>query len=262
MKKKNIVVKNETLFTEGKFGLIAGPCAIENEADLRQTAELLQKLGLKMLRGGVTKLRTSPHSFQGMGKPAFQLLSNVAKDYGLYSVTEITSTDEIDEINKHIDIVWIGTRNMYNYQLLKEVGKLDKPIILKRAISATIKEWLLAAEYIKLSGNTNIILCERGIRTFDHTMRYTLDLATAVYVSQTTEHHVIIDPSHATGKRELVTPMTLAGKAAGVSGAMIEIHPMPSQSQSDSEQMLGFEEFTELVENANFPFYHENNFPS
>jgi 3-deoxy-7-phosphoheptulonate synthase len=247
--KQDIIIDEKIIFKEDLFAVIAGPCAVEDEYSLREIAKLLKEYGVTMLRGGANKLRTSPHSFQGMGKKAVLLLSKVAKEYGLFSVTEVTSEKEIDFINKHIDIVLIGTRNMYNYPLLKEVGKLEKPIILKRGMSATVKEWLLAAEYLTQNGNQNIILCERGIRTFETVTRNTLDLASAVYVSKNTPYHVITDPSHATGNSNLVEPMVLASLACGVQGSMIEIHPTPHKALSDGEQMLNFKQFKHLLEN-------------
>ena len=242
-----IYLKDTLLFQENDFNIIAGPCAIENEEYLVKTAELLVKNGVKMIRGGAFKLRTSPFSFQGMGKEGILLLSKVARDYNLFSVTEITSVKDLDLIEKYIDIMLIGTRNMHNYELLKELGNLDKPIILKRGMAATVKEWLLAAEYLAQGGNEKIILCERGIRTFETCLRNTFDLASAVYVSQNYGYNVITDPSHATGDRNLVEKMTLASLVAGIQGAMIEIHPEPEKALSDGEQMLNFEQFEELM---------------
>ena len=245
--KTDIVIGSDVLFKESGFSVIAGPCAVENEEYLIRTAETLVKHNVKLIRGGANKLRTSPYTFQGLGKEGISLLSKVAKDFSLYSVTEITSLTEIDLIDNHIDIVLVGTRNMHNYQLLKEVGKLNKPVILKRGMSATVKEWLLAAEYVGMCGNKQIILCERGIRTFDNCLRNTLDLASAVHVSRNYSYHVITDPSHATGNKDLVAPMVLASLAAGVQGVMIEIHPEPKRALSDGEQMLNFEEFDRLM---------------
>ena len=247
MKKNEILIINTTLFETDKFSLIAGPCAVEDRDSLVKTAELLSQHGVLMLRGGAHKLRTSPHSFQGLGEEGVLLLSEVAHTYGLLAVCEITSEKELELFAKHIDIVIIGTRNMHNYQLLKEVSHLKQQIILKRGFSATVQEWLLAAEYLQQQGNQQIILCERGIRTFETCTRYTLDLAAAVYVAQNTGYHVLTDPSHATGNRDLVMPMTLASEAAGVSGAMIEIHPEPSKALSDGDQMLDFQQFENLL---------------
>ncbi|MCL2064640.1 MAG: bifunctional 3-deoxy-7-phosphoheptulonate synthase/chorismate mutase [Candidatus Cloacimonetes bacterium] len=247
--RKRISLNDTILFQENDFNIIAGPCAVESEDYLIKTAQLLVKHKIKMIRGGANKLRTSPYSFQGLGNEGISLLSKIAKEYYLFSVSEITSLQEIDLIEKHIDIVLLGTRNMHNYQLLKELGQVNKPVILKRGMAATVKEWLLAAEYIKLNGNPNIILCERGIRTFETCLRNTFDLASAVYVSQNYDYIVITDPSHATGNKNLVEAMTLASLVAKTQGAMIEIHPEPEKSLSDGEQMLNFQQFERLMEN-------------
>jgi 3-deoxy-7-phosphoheptulonate synthase len=245
--KSPIVIKNEILFSEDKFNIIAGPCAVEDEQSLLLTAGFLSLKGIRMIRGGARKLRTSPHSFQGMGEEGVSLLSSVAQGHGLYSVSEITSIRELDLFEKYIDIIVVGTRNMHNTELLIELGKIDKPIILKRGMSATVNEWLNAAEYIKLNGNDQIVLCERGIRTFETATRNTFDIACAVYVATKYDYLVITDPSHATGLSELVAPMTLASFAAGVQGAMIEIHPDPETALSDREQVLSFPDFSELL---------------
>jgi len=251
MQKKVISLHQVILFSDLQFHLIAGPCAVEDDKSLVSTAKILQQNGVKMLRGGGHKLRTSPSSFQGHGEKGLLLLASVAHDYDLFAVSEITSEKEIDFFNKYIDLVVIGTRNMFNYQLLKEVSQLSKPIILKRGFSATVHEWLMAAEYLKQNGNEQIILCERGIRTFENCTRYTFDLASAVYIAQNTSYHVITDPSHATGNSRLVIPMVLASHVTGVSGAMIEIHPDPTQALSDGEQMLDFKQFEFLMQRIN-----------
>jgi len=246
--KDSICIGNDTLFSDENFCIIAGPCAVEDEQSLIATAELLRKHNVRMLRGGVNKMRTSPHSFQGLGESAAKMLNNVAREYGLYSVSEITCINEIDLIERYIDIALVGTRNMQNTPLLKELGKLQKPVILKRGMASTVQEWLLAAEYIRLGGNPQIILCERGIRTFEQCTRYTLDLASAVFVSQNYPYLVITDPSHATGNSSLVPPMVLASRAAGVNGCMIEIHLSPQTALCDGEQMLDFIQFEKLIE--------------
>ena len=245
---KPIIINNTTLFSDDDFTIIAGPCAVEDEDSLRQTALFLKNNGVKILRGGVNKLRTSPKSFQGNGEAAVHLLSKTAKEFNLFSATEIISETEIDFLNEHIDIFVVGTRNMYNYRLLKELGKIDKPIILKRGMCATIQEWVLAAEYISQNGNEKIILCERGIRTFENELRYTFDLAAAVYVKQRYPYYIITDPSHATGINSLVIPMAIASRAVSVHGVMIEIHPKPEISKSDAVQMLTFEEFQKFLD--------------
>jgi len=247
--KNPIIIGSDTLFSDENFAIIAGPCAVEDEQSLIATAELLRNHNVKMLRGGVNKMRTSPHSFQGLGESAAKMLASVATEYGLYTVSEITCLKEIDLIERYIHIALVGTRNMQNTPLLKELGKLQKPVILKRGMAATVKEWLLAAEYISLNGNDRIILCERGIRTFEQCTRYTLDLASAVFVNQNYPYHVITDPSHATGNSSLVPPMVMASLAAGVQGCMIEIHPTPGNALCDGEQMLNFAQFETLMNN-------------
>jgi len=247
IKRTPIIHKDQILFSDSSFTIIAGPCAVEDEDSLRKTANFLSENGIKMLRGGVNKLRTSPYAFQGLGREAVYLLSKVAKEYNLLSVAEITSESEIDFLTEYIDILVVGTRNMFNYRLLKELGKLRKPIILKRGMSATIQEWTYAAEYILLQGNENIILCERGIRTFEDTTRYTFDLAAAVYVLQNFPYYIITDPSHGTGIRSLVLPMAEASRAVSLHGVMIEIHPNPEISKCDAEQMLNFNDFVKLL---------------
>jgi len=245
--KKNITISNTIVFSENEFRIIAGPCTVDDEKSLRATAELLKKNGIKIIRGGVNKLRTSPYSFQGYGIKAAKLLNRVAQDNELFTTTEITEINEIDYLYKYIDIFLVGTRNMFNYQLLKELSKQDKPIILKRGMSATVKEWLLAAEYLTQNGKRDILLCERGIRTFNDCLRNTFDLAAAIYVNQNTSYLVITDPSHATGINRLVEPLVLASKAAGLHGAMVEIHPFPKKSLSDSEQLLDFNMFDNMM---------------
>jgi 3-deoxy-7-phosphoheptulonate synthase len=247
-KKSPITIGDDILFSDANYSLVAGPCAFEDETTLSQTAELLKKIGIKMLRCGANKLRTSPYSFQGLGVHAIHHLADICRSAGLYSVTEITCITELELFAKHVDIILVGTRNMHNYQLLKELGKLDKPIILKRGMSATVHEWLLAAEYMRISGNEKIVLCERGIRTFACSTRYTFDLATAVFVAQNHPFHVITDPSHATGDSSLVPAMTLATLVSRLHGSMIEIHPEPNKASSDKEQMLDFDMFQRLVD--------------
>ena len=245
---KPIILNNTTLFSEDSFSIIAGPCAVEDAESLWQTAQFLKENGVKMLRGGVNKLRTSPKSFQGNGVEAVHLLSKTAKEFNLFSVTEVICETEIDFLMEYIDIFVVGTRNMYNYRLLKELGKTDKPIILKRGMCATIEEWILAAEYLLQNGNDKVILCERGIRTFENKMRYTFDLASAVYVKQRYPYYIITDPSHATGMNSLVIPMAMASHTVKMHGVMIEIHPLPEKSKCDAEQMLNFQEFKKFLD--------------
>lgn len=235
------------LLDKDNINIIAGPCAIESKESLEKIAVFLSEKNIKFLRGGAYKLRTSPKSFQGLGEYGVKLLNECAKKYNMYSVCEITCISQIDLMQKYIDVLLIGTRNMYNYPLLEEISKTDKPVILKRSMSATTNEWLLAAEYLKNRTKSNVILCERGIRTFETNTRNTLDLASAVWVKQNSDYPVIIDPSHATGNAGLVLPMSMAAIASGIDALMIEVHNDPTNALSDNYQMLDFKQFEDLL---------------
>jgi len=228
--------------------VMAGPCAIENMEQIRETAYRVKQAGAKILRGGAYKPRTSPYSFQGLGLEGLKMLKEVAEEVGLPTITEVMDTRDVELVSKYSDILQIGTRNMQNFSLLKEVGQTNKPVLLKRGLSATIKEWLMAAEYIASGGNTNIILCERGIRTFETYTRNTLDLSAVASVKQLSHLPVIVDPSHGTGKYNLVLPMSLAAVACGADGLMIEVHPRPQEALSDGSQSLIPDKFQELME--------------
>lgn len=228
------------------FLVIAGPCAIESEEQLFKTATFLKKLGVNVLRGGAYKPRTSPHSFQGLREKGLELMSMVGKKTGILTVTEIMNTEHLEIVSEHVDIMQIGARNMQNFDLLKGVGRTRKPVILKRGLSATVEEWLASAEYILLEGNPNVILCERGIRTFETATRNTSDIAIIPLVKSLSHLPIIFDPSHATGKRELVSPMALASMVVGAHGVMIEVHPEPETALSDGPQSLNFKEFEKL----------------
>ncbi len=230
-----------------KFFIIAGPCAIESENQLLQTVSKIYK-NIDILRAGAFKPRSFPESFQGLGEKGLKILQKVSRKFNLKTVTEVMDTRDVDLVCKYADILQIGARNMQNYSLLKEVGKSKKPVILKRGLSATISEWLGAADYIIKEGNKNIILCERGIRAFGSETRFTLDLAGAILASQKSNFPVIIDPSHATGKKELISPLVKAAKAAGLAGAMIEVHYNPKKALCDGEQALTPKEFNQLYE--------------
>ena len=227
--------------------LVAGPCAVENREQIFTISEYLAKKNIKFLRGGAYKPRTSPYSFQGLKTEGLQLLREAGDKYGLAVVSEIMSIDKIDELVSYADILQVGTRNMQNYPLLKALGKCGKPILLKRGMSSTIEEWLLAAEYIMSSGNERVILCERGIRTFETAARNTLDLNAVPILRRLTHLPVIVDPSHATGKRWMVAPMSYAGVAAGADGIMVEVHPKPEEAWSDGEQSLTLPMFSRLA---------------
>ena len=228
--------------------VIAGPCSIESEAHLRDTAFAVAERGASLLRGGVFKMRTSPESFQGLGRPAFEFLGRVKTDSKLPLVSEITDPRQIEMMLETVDVFQVGSRNMYNYELLKELGRIGRPVILKRAFAATIDEWIHAAEYIVRGGNDQVILCERGIRTFETATRNTLDLNAVAWIKAHTDFAVIVDPSHGTGRRELVAPMALAGIAAGADGVICEVHPRPDEALSDSFQALDYKAFGELVD--------------
>ena len=228
--------------------MIAGPCSIESEAHLRETATAVKNSGAAMLRGGVFKMRTSPNSFQGIGTPAFEFLGQVKTDAKLPMVCEITDPRQIDLMLESVDMFQVGSRNMYNYELLKELGRLDRPVMLKRAFAATIDEWIHAAEYVVKGGNDQVVLCERGIRTFETATRNTLDLNAVAWIKAHTDFAVVVDPSHGPGRRELVLPMALAGIAAGADGLICEVHPVPDKALSDAFQALSFEDFADLCE--------------
>lgn len=228
------------------FLKIAGPCAIESREQLFKTASFLKKIGINVIRGGAYKPRTSPHSFQGLREEGLKILSEVRKELNVLTITEVMSPEHLEIVSQHVDILQIGARNMQNFDLLKEVGKTKKPVVLKRGLSATVEEWLASAEYILLEGNPNVILCERGIRTFETSTRNTSDLSIIPLVKSMTHLPIIFDPSHATGKKSLVPPMALASIVVGADGVMIEVHPDPEHALSDGPQSLNFKEFEKL----------------
>lgn len=228
--------------------LMGGPCAVESSVQMKQAAQTVKKAGGKVLRGGVFKPRTSPYSFQGLGQEGLEYLVQAARENGLLCVTEAIDACSLDLIVDKVDMIQIGARNMQNFELLKLAGKINKPIILKRGLSATIEEWLLAAEYILFSGNPQVILCERGIRTFEPSTRNTLDLSAVGVAKQLTHLPVIIDPSHAAGRRDLIASLSKAAIAAGADGLLIEMHPNPAEAVSDGPQSLTLEQFTQLGE--------------
>ena len=230
------------------LAIIAGPCAVESEEQLYTIGAFLANKGIKIMRGGAYKPRTSPYSFQGMMEDGLKLLRGVSQKYDMAIITEVLDLSLLDTVYPYTDILQIGARNMKNYHFLKELGKTDKPIMLKRGMDATLEEWLLAAEYILMGGNQQVILCERGIRTFDHTTRNTMDIAAIPLVKQLSHLPVIADPSQATGNREIVSPLSLAAVAAGADGLMIEVHNNPEKALSDGPQSLYFEQFSDLLE--------------
>lgn len=235
-------------FGSGRPVIIAGPCSVEGEEQIFSAARAVKAAGASALRGGAFKPRTSVHSFQGLGEEGLRLLALAGAETGLPVVTEVMDTAQIDLIARYADVLQIGSRNMQNFALLKEIGRAGKPVLLKRGLAATVEEWLAAAEYVTASGNEQVILCERGIRTFETYTRNTLDISSAVLARGLSGLPVIVDPSHAAGRRDLIAPLSRAALAAGLDGLMIEVHPHPEAALSDKEQQLGLEAFQTLME--------------
>lgn len=233
-------------FNPAHFSLIVGPCAVESHDTFSRVARFAKKLGVTALRGGIYKLRTDPQSFQGLGNRAFEIVQMSKDETGLPFICEVTDPRQIEELSRIADAFQVGTRNMHNYELLKELGRSKTPVLLKRGMSAYLDELLLASEYIRKEGNEQIAFCERGIRTFERATRNTLDLSAVPYLKSRSNLPVIVDPSHGTGKRNLVVPMCLAAAAAGADGLLIEVHPEPANSLSDAEQALGFDDFEKM----------------
>lgn len=229
-----------------KFLVIAGPCAIESEEQLYKTAKPIAK-NIDFLRAGAYKPRTSPYSFQGLGKEGLLILKKVSKKLKIKTVTEVLDTRDVDLVSTYTDIIQIGARNMQNYSLLKEAGKTGKPVLLKRGFSATVEEWLSALEYILKEGNKKVILCERGIRTFENSTRFTLDLGGALVAKKKSGLPVIIDPSHGTGRPDLVSPFVKAAKASGLDGIMAEVHYNPKVAKSDADQAITPRKFNKII---------------
>jgi 3-deoxy-7-phosphoheptulonate synthase len=237
----------QTTIGPGTFTIIAGPCSVENEEMILRTADYLMSHGVKLLRAGAFKPRTSPYSFQGMGLEGLAILDRARRKTGIGIVTELMDTDNADAVEEAADIIQIGTRNMQNFSLLRRVSRARKPVLLKRGMSATLEEWLMAAEYVMAGGNYDVILCERGVRTFSDHSRNTLDLSVIPPAKQLSHLPVLVDPSHGTGKRAYVPPMALASLAAGADGLLLEIHPEPDRALSDGAQSLDFPGFEALL---------------
>lgn len=231
-----------------RFLVIAGPCTVDSKDQLEETAAKLSQIGVSHLRAGAFKMRTSPDSYQGLGEEGLQYLQDAGSRYNLETVSEIISVADIDLMCQYVDILLVGTRNMQNYPLLKALGMINKPVILKRGMANSIREWIQASEYIKKGGNDNIIMCERGIRTFEDYTRNSLDLSAVPIVKSLTPYPVIVDPSHATGRAELVKPMTWAAAAAGADGVMIECDADPLNMKCDSKQTITIEELQSILE--------------
>ncbi len=245
-KQKNIVKLGNVCIGAGKPVIIAGPCAVESEEQINDAALSLKKIGVDILRGGCFKPRTSPYTFQGLEEEGIKMLSKAGKENNLPVISEVITIKQLEFAYDYLDIIQIGSRNMYNYPLLKELGTLNKPVLLKRAFSATYDEWIFAAKYILNSGNDKVILCERGIRTFEQGTRNTLDISAVPYISNNTNFPIIIDPSHASGYSEFIKPLSLAAIAAGADGLMIEAHPEPKNALCDARQSLNFDEFEDV----------------
>ena len=227
--------------------VMAGPCAVENEQQLFDTAKAVKDAGANILRGGAFKPSTSPYQFRGLGEPGLELLARVKKELGMPVITEVMSVSDVEMVTDYADILQIGARNMQNFNLLEEVAKAGKPVMLKRGMSATVQEWLLAAEYILAQSNGQLILCERGIRTFEIYTRNTMDVSVIPIIEKVSHLPIIADPSHGTGKWYLVIPMALAAIAAGADGIMVEVHPHPDQALKDGPQSLTFANFEQLM---------------
>jgi len=242
-----IKVKDQEIGTD-KLTIMAGPCSVESPEQILATAIHLKSQGANFLRGGAYKPRTSPYSFQGLEEEGFKMLAEAGRATGMPVISEVVSTVSLEQALKHVDIVQVGTRNMQNFHLLKEIGKLKIPVLLKRGLASTIEEWLNAAEHIMSGGNYNVILCERGIRTFETATRFTLDLSAIPIVKELSHLPILVDPSHGTGKSKLVAPMGRAAIAAGADGLMVEVHPNPKAALSDGPQSLDFVEFTSLMD--------------
>ncbi len=246
-KDRTIISINGRTIGGNTLAVMAGPCSIESEEQIHETAALVAAAGANILRGGAFKPRTSPYEFQGLGEKGLKYMQGAAKKNNLLSVSEVMDPQDIDLIANYVDIIQIGARNMQNFSLLKQVGKSGKPILLKRGLSATYMDFLMAAEYILQTGNPNVILCERGIRTFETYARNTLDIAAVPILRELTHLPIIIDPSHGTGIRSAVPPMAYAAVAAGADGIMVEVHPTPDKSVSDAKQTISPQTFSDMM---------------
>ncbi|MFQ4145345.1 3-deoxy-7-phosphoheptulonate synthase [Chlorogloeopsis sp. ULAP02] len=242
-----VKLSNKVAFGDAELVIIGGPCTVESWEQMETVAQKLSAAPVQALRGGVFKPRTSPYAFQGMGEEGLKILAGVRSRYNIPVITEVMSISQIEVVAAHADMLQIGSRNMQNFDLLKALGQAGKPILLKRGLAATLEEFVMAAEYILSHGNPNVVLCERGIRSFDNYTRNVLDLAAVAALKQITHLPVIVDPSHAVGKRELVAPVAKAAVACGADGLIIECHPEPEKSVSDARQALSLEDMVSLV---------------
>lgn len=241
------VAIGDAVFGDGRFIVVAGPCAVESAEQIDRAARAVSALGAAVLRGGAYKPRTSPYSFRGLGRDGVELMAEACRRRGIPCVTEVMDPRLIDEMAPLVDAFQVGARNMHNYDLLEALGHTDRPVLLKRGFGATLREWLLAAEYVARGGNDQIVLCERGIRAFGDETRFTLDVAGALWAQQRSRLPVIVDPSHATGQPELIGPLCAAAVACGLDGVMVEVHPEPAESRSDADQALDPAQFEAVM---------------
>jgi 3-deoxy-7-phosphoheptulonate synthase len=255
--RRTVVVVDSVRVGE-EFVVIAGPCSVESEEQTIKTAQKVKEAGASMLRGGAFKPRTSPYDFQGLGLQGLKILEKAKKETGLPVVTEVTDPRDVSWVCEYADVLQIGTRNMQNFSLLKEVGKVERPVLLKRGMYSTLKEWLNCAEYILAEGNPNVILCERGIRTFETYTRNTLDLSIVPSVKEVSHLPIVVDPSHGTGRLSLIESMSLASLAAGADGLMIEVHYNPFEALCDKDQAMAPEMFAALMKKLKLLYFHMN----
>jgi 3-deoxy-7-phosphoheptulonate synthase len=255
-----LVTAGNVTIGNGHFTIVAGPCAVESEQQALTIARLVKESGAQLFRGGAFKPRTSPYSFQGLGEEGLKILARVREETGLPVVTEVMDDHTFDLVEEYADVIQIGTRNMQNFSLLRRAGRARKPIFLKRGMAATIDEWLMAAEYILEGGNRQVILCERGVRTFAHHSRNTLDLSAVPVVRKESHLPIVIDPSHAAGRRDQVIPLSRAAAAVGAQGLMVEVHHAPEEALSDGAQSLYPEQFQQLCRQvrAIYDVFHED----
>jgi len=248
MKRGSEKARTDDFFPTGGKVFIAGPCSVESAEQIDEIAKVLSGLGIKYLRGGAFKPRTSSDSFQGLGRIGLKLMAETAAQYGMKVVTELMDRSQLDEVAQYADIIQVGSRNMFNYSLLTALGAVDKPVLFKRSMAATIDEWLAAADYICRGGNYKVILCERGIRTFEPRTRFTLDILAVTIAKKLSGFPVVVDVSHAAGERTLVPPLIRAALAGGADGVMVEVHPNPDEALSDSSQSMTLTDFRKVYE--------------
>ncbi|ACB61695.1 MULTISPECIES: bifunctional 3-deoxy-7-phosphoheptulonate synthase/chorismate mutase [Exiguobacterium] len=254
-KPTNTIIRiGDDVIGDGSQQLIAGPCAVESEEQVFEVAEQLAKHGVRFMRGGAYKPRTSPYDFQGLGLEGLKMLKKAADAHGLHVISEIMTPSAVESALPYVDIIQVGARNMQNFDLLKEVGRTNKPVLLKRGLSATLEEFMYAAEYIMASGNEQVILCERGIRTYERATRNTLDISAVPILKQETHLPVMVDVTHSTGRKDLLLPTAKAAYAIGADAVMVEVHPFPALALSDANQQLDFNEFDSFIENLTSTF--------